>query len=114
MEVYFFNVKNLGFMLLLDLVLLIAVCILLCKKLSIQSLVSLLQLLNLCEAESISYLDEVASSPGSLDLAKSVALEVSFLPILSRMLVVISSFLFLVSPLFLQSLLQLSSCLLLI
>ncbi|KAL6208511.1 hypothetical protein ACLB2K_019460 [Fragaria x ananassa] len=31
-------------------------------------------LLNLCEAESISYLDEVASSPGSLDLAKSVAL----------------------------------------
>ncbi|KAJ4727569.1 nodulin homeobox-like [Melia azedarach] len=33
-------------------------------------------LLNLCEAESISYLDEVASSPGSLDLAKSVALEV--------------------------------------
>ncbi|XP_057964013.1 nodulin homeobox [Malania oleifera] len=33
-------------------------------------------LLHLCEAESISYLDEVASSPGSLDLAKSVALEV--------------------------------------
>ncbi|XP_050388253.1 nodulin homeobox isoform X2 [Argentina anserina] len=33
-------------------------------------------LLNLCEAESISYLDEVASSPGSLDLAKSVALEI--------------------------------------
>ncbi|XVE50866.1 hypothetical protein DITRI_Ditri01bG0198400 [Diplodiscus trichospermus] len=33
-------------------------------------------LLNLCEAESISYLDEVASSPGSLDLAKAVALEV--------------------------------------
>ncbi|XP_015575672.1 nodulin homeobox isoform X2 [Ricinus communis] len=33
-------------------------------------------LLHLCEAESISYLDEVASSPGSFDLAKSVALEV--------------------------------------
>ncbi|XVF33860.1 hypothetical protein REPUB_Repub18cG0008300 [Reevesia pubescens] len=33
-------------------------------------------LLHLCEAESISYLDEVASSPGSLDLAKSVAFEV--------------------------------------
>ncbi|XVE80563.1 hypothetical protein DITRI_Ditri14bG0150200 [Diplodiscus trichospermus] len=33
-------------------------------------------LLHLCEAESISYLDEVASSPGSLDLAKAVALEV--------------------------------------
>uniref|UniRef100_A0A2P2LQ09 Homeobox domain-containing protein n=1 Tax=Rhizophora mucronata TaxID=61149 RepID=A0A2P2LQ09_RHIMU len=33
-------------------------------------------LLHLCEAESISYLDEVASSPRSLDLAKSVALEV--------------------------------------
>ncbi|XVF70907.1 hypothetical protein PTKIN_Ptkin11bG0200200 [Pterospermum kingtungense] len=33
-------------------------------------------LLHLCEAETISYLDEVASSPGSLDLAKSVALEV--------------------------------------
>ncbi|XP_057985605.1 nodulin homeobox-like [Hevea brasiliensis] len=32
-------------------------------------------LLHLCEAESISYLDEVASSPGSLDLAKSVALQ---------------------------------------
>ncbi|GAV79057.1 hypothetical protein CFOL_v3_22522 [Cephalotus follicularis] len=33
-------------------------------------------LLHLCEAESISYLDEVANSPGSLNLAKSVALEV--------------------------------------
>ncbi|KOM44255.1 hypothetical protein LR48_Vigan05g186000, partial [Vigna angularis] len=33
-------------------------------------------LLSLCEAESISYLDEVASSARSLDLAKSVALEV--------------------------------------
>ncbi|KAH9730129.1 Nodulin homeobox [Citrus sinensis] len=33
-------------------------------------------LLHLCEAESISYLDEVASSPESLDLAKSVSLEV--------------------------------------
>ncbi|XP_027339938.1 nodulin homeobox-like isoform X2 [Abrus precatorius] len=33
-------------------------------------------LLSLCEAESISYLDEVASSAQSLDLAKSVALEV--------------------------------------
>ncbi|XWS51727.1 hypothetical protein CRYUN_Cryun11dG0008200 [Craigia yunnanensis] len=33
-------------------------------------------LLHLCEAESISYLDGVASSPGSLDLAKAVALEV--------------------------------------
>lgn len=39
---------------------------------------SFMQLLHLCEAESISYLDEVASSPGSLDLAKSVALEVGF------------------------------------
>jgi len=37
------------------------------------------QLLSLCEAESISYLDEVASSARSLDLAKSVALEVRFL-----------------------------------
>lgn len=37
------------------------------------------QLLSLCEVESISYLDEVASSARSLDLAKSVALEVSFL-----------------------------------
>lgn len=37
---------------------------------------SYLQLLHLCEAESISYLDEVASSPKSLDLAKAVALEV--------------------------------------
>ncbi|KAJ9184038.1 hypothetical protein P3X46_007822 [Hevea brasiliensis] len=36
----------------------------------------LLILLHLCEAESISYLDEVASSSGSLALAKSVALEV--------------------------------------
>ncbi|XP_022735159.1 nodulin homeobox-like isoform X4 [Durio zibethinus] len=33
-------------------------------------------LLHLCEAESISYLDEVASSPRSLDLAKAVTLEV--------------------------------------
>ncbi|XP_074268821.1 nodulin homeobox isoform X1 [Silene latifolia] len=33
-------------------------------------------LLYLCEAESVSYLDEVASIPESLDLAKSVALEV--------------------------------------
>ncbi|KAF4357594.1 hypothetical protein F8388_007130, partial [Cannabis sativa] len=33
-------------------------------------------LVTLCEAESISYLDEVASTPGSLDLAKSVASEV--------------------------------------
>ncbi|KAK4756077.1 hypothetical protein SAY87_009834 [Trapa incisa] len=33
-------------------------------------------LLHLCEAESISYLDEVASFPGSLDLAKSVVKEV--------------------------------------
>lgn len=33
-------------------------------------------LLHLCEAESVSYLDEVASNPGSLNLAKSVALEV--------------------------------------
>lgn len=53
-----------------------------CKNLSVQSLLSLLQLLNLSEADSISYLDEVANSPGSLDLAKSVALEVSFLSIL--------------------------------
>ncbi|GAB4841208.1 hypothetical protein Ancab_021953 [Ancistrocladus abbreviatus] len=37
-------------------------------------------LLHLCEAESISYLDEVASVPASLNLAKSVVLEVlSFL-----------------------------------
>jgi len=36
------------------------------------------QLLSLCEAESISYLDEVASTAKSLDLSKSVALEVSF------------------------------------
>lgn len=33
-------------------------------------------LLNLCEADSLSYLDEVASTPASLDLAKSIALEV--------------------------------------
>ncbi|GFZ04655.1 sequence-specific DNA binding transcription factor ATNDX [Actinidia rufa] len=33
-------------------------------------------LLHLCEAESISYLDEVASSPRSMPLAKSVLLEV--------------------------------------
>ncbi|KAK9757248.1 hypothetical protein RND81_01G151500 [Saponaria officinalis] len=33
-------------------------------------------LLYLCEAESVSYLDEVASIPESLDLAKSVALQV--------------------------------------
>ncbi|KAK8691135.1 hypothetical protein V6N13_074654 [Hibiscus sabdariffa] len=33
-------------------------------------------LLHLCEAESISYLDEVAGSPGSLDLAKSVVFEI--------------------------------------
>ena len=31
----------------------------------------------MCESESLSYLDDVSSSPGSLDLAKSVALEVS-------------------------------------
>jgi hypothetical protein len=37
-----------------------------------------LQLLSLCEAENISYLDQVATSAQSLDLAKSVALEVSF------------------------------------
>ncbi|KAE8664675.1 Laccase-12/13 [Hibiscus syriacus] len=39
-------------------------------------------LLHSCEAESISYLDEVASSPGSLGLAKSVALEISVLLVL--------------------------------
>uniref|UniRef100_A0A7N2N3X8 Nodulin homeobox N-terminal domain-containing protein n=1 Tax=Quercus lobata TaxID=97700 RepID=A0A7N2N3X8_QUELO len=33
------------------------------------------KLLSLCESESLSNLDDVASSPGSLDLAKSVALE---------------------------------------
>ncbi|KAL7200564.1 hypothetical protein ACSBR1_032481 [Camellia fascicularis] len=33
-------------------------------------------LLHLCEAESISFLDEVARTPQSMDLAKSVALEV--------------------------------------
>lgn len=38
----------------------------------------LMQLLSLCEAENLSFLDEVASSSQSLDLAKSVALEVSF------------------------------------
>lgn len=36
----------------------------------------LLQMLNLCEAESISYLDEVASTTESLTLAKSVAFQV--------------------------------------
>lgn len=36
------------------------------------------QLVNLCETESISYLDEVASSYRSMHLAKSVALEVVF------------------------------------
>ncbi|KAM3687535.1 hypothetical protein ACJW31_10G083100 [Castanea mollissima] len=36
-------------------------------------------LLSLCESESLSYLDDVASSPGSLDLAKSVALETKVL-----------------------------------
>ncbi|KAM3326275.1 nodulin homeobox isoform X1 [Capsicum chacoense] len=41
-------------------------------------------LLNLCEIESLSYLDEVASTPASLDLAKSVALEV--LNVLKKML----------------------------
>nr|XP_011459788.1 PREDICTED: uncharacterized protein LOC105350094 [Fragaria vesca subsp. vesca] len=61
-----------GLKLLQNLVLVIALCTLLCRN----SLICLLQLLNLCEAESISYLDEVASSPGSLDLAKSVALEI--------------------------------------
>lgn len=103
MKLYYLNVKNLlgGLKLLQNLVLVIALCILLCRN----SLICLLQLLNLCEAESISYLDEVASSPGSLDLAKSVALVVSFLPILCW-----AQFF---SPFFLQSLLQLSSCLLL-
>lgn len=38
-----------------------------------------LQLLHLCEAESVSYLDEVANNPGSLNLAKSIALEVSLI-----------------------------------
>ncbi|KAL2535344.1 sequence-specific DNA binding [Forsythia ovata] len=33
-------------------------------------------LLHLCEAESVSYLDEVASNPGSQDMAKSIALQV--------------------------------------
>ncbi|XP_039043641.1 laccase-12-like [Hibiscus syriacus] len=42
----------------------------------------LVKLLHSCEAESISYLDEVASSPGSLGLAKSVALEISVLLVL--------------------------------
>ncbi|XP_049407586.1 nodulin homeobox isoform X3 [Solanum stenotomum] len=36
-------------------------------------------LLNLCEADSLSYLDEVASTPASLDLAKSIALETEVL-----------------------------------
>ncbi|KAF5447022.1 hypothetical protein F2P56_032607 [Juglans regia] len=36
-------------------------------------------LLSLCEAESFSYLDEVASSPESLNMAKSVALETKVL-----------------------------------
>lgn len=39
----------------------------------------LLQLLQLCEAESVSYLDEVAGSSKSMRLAKSVVLEVSLL-----------------------------------
>ncbi|XP_058200229.1 nodulin homeobox [Rhododendron vialii] len=42
-------------------------------------------LLHLCEAESLSYLDEVASTPRSMDVAKSVALEV--LKILKAMVV---------------------------
>ncbi|EPS59371.1 hypothetical protein M569_15438, partial [Genlisea aurea] len=33
-------------------------------------------LLHLCEAESVSYLDEVASSPGSQNLTKSIAIQV--------------------------------------
>lgn len=33
-------------------------------------------LLHLCEAENVSYLDEVASNPGSQDMAKSIALQV--------------------------------------
>ncbi|KAK4407073.1 Nodulin homeobox [Sesamum angolense] len=37
-------------------------------------------LLYLCEAESVSYLDEVASNPGSQNLAKSTALQRSILP----------------------------------
>lgn len=44
-----------------------------------------MQLLHLCEAESISYLDEVASSPGSLDLAKSVSLEVGILELFKKL-----------------------------
>lgn len=36
----------------------------------------LLQLLYLCEAESVSYLDEVASNRASQNLAKSIALQV--------------------------------------
>jgi hypothetical protein len=43
--------------------------------------------LHLCEAESISYLDEVASSPWSLDLAKSVVLEVSLINVLAHVVV---------------------------
>ncbi|GMP91194.1 hypothetical protein CsSME_00041992 [Camellia sinensis var. sinensis] len=42
-------------------------------------------LLHLCEAESISFLDEVARTPQSMDLAKSVALEV--LELLKTMIV---------------------------
>lgn len=45
-----------------------------------------MQLLHLCEAESISYLDEVASSPESLDLAKSVSLEVGVLELFKNLL----------------------------
>lgn len=48
-----------------------------------------MQLLNLCEAESISYLDEVASTPASLDLAKSIALKVGFWRILLLLLLLL-------------------------
>jgi hypothetical protein len=38
---------------------------------------NILQLLQLCEAESISYLDEVATLPKSMQLGQTLALEVS-------------------------------------
>lgn len=43
---------------------------------------SIVQLLLLCEAETISYLDEVAGSPKSMQLGQSVALEVGSLLLL--------------------------------
>lgn len=63
--------------------------------------ISLLQLLQLCETESISYLDEVASSPKSMNVAKDFVSEVWIHPSLSWFLINFGMIIFLIAWLYL-------------